>query len=75
MKPPTTTPDGLITYELPGVGLAVSAAEHNFMLSQWQSEKAALVDVIHNMLIQGGDMSLELQERAEYLLRQAEGKA
>jgi hypothetical protein len=34
------TPDGLIIYEQPGVGLVVSAAEHNFMLAKWEGERA-----------------------------------
>ncbi len=38
-----TTPDGLLIHEQPGVGLVVSAAEHNFKLSEWESERAALV--------------------------------
>ena len=37
------TPDGLIIYEQPGVGLVVSAADHNFMLSKWERELAALL--------------------------------
>ena len=39
---PMTTPDGLIMHEQIGVGLVVSAAEHCFMLSKWESERAAL---------------------------------
>lgn len=36
------TPDGLTVYQQEGVGLVVSAAEHNFKLSEWEAEKAAL---------------------------------
>lgn len=39
------TPDGLIIYEQPGVGLVVSAAEHNCMLSKWESERASRAPV------------------------------
>ena len=37
------TPDGLVIYNQPGVGLVVSAAEHNFMWSRWQREREALL--------------------------------
>jgi hypothetical protein len=36
------TPDGLTVYQQEGVGLVVSAAEHNFKWSEWQAEKAKL---------------------------------
>ena len=39
-----TTPDGLIMHEQIGVGLVVSAAEHCFMLSKWESERADRFD-------------------------------
>jgi len=38
----TTTPDGLLIHQQDGPGLVVSAAEHNHMLSQWESERARL---------------------------------
>ena len=41
---PKTTPDGLIMHEQIGVGLVVSAAEHCFMLSKWESERADRFD-------------------------------
>lgn len=37
-----TTPDGLIAHEQPGIGLVVSAAEHNHTFSKWQSERETL---------------------------------
>ena len=39
---PHTTPDGLIVFEQPRVGLCVSAAEHNFMLARWERDLFAL---------------------------------
>lgn len=36
------TRDGLVIYKQEGVGLVVSAAEHNYKLSEWQAERAQL---------------------------------
>lgn len=36
------TPDGLIIHKQEGVGLVVSAAEHNFKLSEWPAERNKL---------------------------------
>ena len=43
--PCETTRDGLIIYKLPRCGLAVSASEHCHKLSEWESERAALMAV------------------------------
>ncbi len=37
-----TTSDGLIIHEMPVVGLAVSAAEHEYKMSEWVAENATL---------------------------------
>jgi hypothetical protein len=42
------TPDGLLIHKQPGVGLVVSAAEHNFKLSEWDSKLERLqMDLLH----------------------------